>query len=424
MAVSISAPSNSLLLSLMIKRKEYNGTIAYITTYTKFKGNVYSIPMAFGVKIGARPKTIPFDRKAYGLEGTFISDDQKTAFDDTLARLASHRTSILGVHVGFGKTFLAIALIAHIGVKTLIIVPTSKKVLQNQWRSEVEKFIPGARVQLLQATTKIDSSCDVFIIGSHTVSRLARDLQFIPFVIVDELHLVLSSKGYENLLCIFPQYMLGLSATPYRLDGFNELVELFFGAFQVEKKLKRDYQVNVIFTPFKFKIEKTENGKLNWGSILNQQAIHEERNQLIADLICKNSNLKFLVLCKRVDQIKELSQKCREGGVGVQAVYGDIAPVKDRRTLVGSIQKLGVGFSDSSFNALIIASDVQDYFIQYFGRVLRRPDACPLIYDLVDDLGCIRKHYKAREEIYKTSGGKLKLWTLANLKNDILNIKS
>jgi superfamily II DNA or RNA helicase len=210
--------------------------------------------------------------------------------------------------------------------------------------------------------------------------------------------------------------MLGLSATPYRLDGSNKLIELFFGANQVFKKLSRDYTVNVIYTPFQFKMEKTERGTINWGAILNQQAVCEERNDLIADIICTNKSIKFLVLCKRVDQIKELSQKCRERGIAVQAVYQDIAPQKDSRTLIGSIQKLGTGFSDNTFRGLIIAADVQDYFIQYFGRVLRAPDTCPAIYDLIDDNQIMRQHFAERRAIYESSGGTLKTVRASSLK--------
>ena len=409
MSALVVDQKDDLLLSLMVQKVEYNKTITYIKAYEEFGARKVAIPLAFSIEknIPTLQPKFSLRRTLWPFEGDFNSAEQKCAFDDVLARLDARKTCILSVHVGFGKTFIALKLAAFIGLKTLIIIPTSKKVLQPQWCEEAARFIPSARVQLLQTRTEIDTSCDVFVIGSHTVSKIAGKLRFIPFIIVDELHLVLSSEGYKNLLHVQPKYLLGLSATPYRLDGSNKLIELFFGTYQVSKQLKRTYQVSVIMTPYNFKLEKTTEGTVNWGAVLNQQAEHADRNKLIADIICANRDLKFLVLCKRVKQIRELAQKCREGGISVQAVFEDIPPARDARTLIGSVQKLGVGFSDSSFGALILAADVQDYFIQYFGRVLRSPDACPTVYDVVDDCGLMKKHFKTRKEVYDKTGGRL-----------------
>ena len=37
-------------------------------------------------------------------------------------------------------------------------------------------------------------------------------------------------------------------------------------------------------------------------------------------------------------------------------------------------------------DALILASDLEEYFIQYLGRVMRREDVEPYIFDIVDIL--------------------------------------
>ncbi len=413
MSIIVRRPIDErLLLEHMIRKRDYAGNLTYVSAYKEQDSQRVSFPLCSALKHGFTPKLHKTaQRKAWDFKGTFRSPEQSAAFDAALKYLNDSHACILSLHVGFGKTFLALKLAAHIGLKTLIVVPTSKKVLQCQWHDEILRFMPDARVELLSSKSVLGDDCasDIFIASAHCVSKIWKKLTFIPFVIVDELHLVLSPKGFHCLLHLFPFFLLGLSATPYRLDGSNELVELFFGKAQVEKKLKRDYLVWVIQTAFKFKIHKTEKGKLNWGAILSEQANHEQRNRRIAQIVCENRGTKFLILCKCVDQIKILAQNCREGGVAVQAVYEDISPVKDERTLIGTVKKLGTGFSDSSFKGLIIAADVQDYFIQYFGRVLRDPADCPVIYDIVDDNHVMRKHFKARREIYVESGGKLEI---------------
>lgn len=407
MSIKISRPDHSLVLAFMIKRVDFTGANVYTRVYEQLSEHTYSFPFAAALKRGFRPPILRATREAWLFQGDFNSVAQKAAFDDMLTHLAQQRVCILSLRVGGGKTFVAIRSAAHIGLKTLIITPTSKKELQPQWGAEITRFIPAARVQFLQPKTTIDTTADIFIASSHTVYKIGAKLSFIPFVIVDELHLVLSAQGYKCLLHIQPHYLLGVSATPYRLDGTNEMIELFFGTNQVTCELQADYEVNVIFTPFEYTLEKSKNGRINWKAVLSQQADNDARNNLIADIIVSNQRVKFLVLCKRVSQIKTLTDKCHARGLEVQAVWGDLSPVRDDRSLIGSIQKLGVGFSDSTFSALIIAADAKNYYIQYLGRVLRRPDARPVIYDIVDNCFILFNHYREREQVYIDSGARI-----------------
>ncbi len=412
MSIQISRPDESLLLSLMIQKTSYKGTNVYIHAFEEIALNKYAIPFAFALKTGKIPKVSAETRAPLPFSGSFRTEVQRQIFVDTLTHLNVSRTCILAIPVGRGKTFVALCLAAFIGLKTLIIIPTSKKVLQLQWRDEIAKFVPQAKVQILASKSRALPETNIYIIGSHTVNKLASQIAAIPFVIVDELHLVLSDKGHTSLFALRPQYLLGLSATPYRLDGSNMLVELFFGRNQVSSVLEGRFVVHVIFTPFQYILEQGENGRLNWDYVLRQQAECDERNSIMADIICDRRPIKFLVLCKRVSQIKSISQKCRERDVAVQAVYDDILPVVDGRSLIGTPAKLGVGFSCSSFGALIVAGDCRDYYIQLMGRVLRSEDAHPDIYDFVDDCYNMKQHYKERLRDYLGAKGTIRSWQL------------
>ena len=403
MASIIRNPPETLLLSLMVKKTDNK----YLQAYNQISANKYSVPMAT-----SPPTSVAITSATSVSFLGNLREEQTQIYNEMLTTLTSTRTCILSVHVGFGKTVLAIKCCAELGLKTLIIIPTSKKILEHQWKEEIDRFIPNANTQILTSKSEISPTSLVHIIGSFTIAKLAQKLAVAAaelkwFVIVDELHLVLSEKGFKNLLYIFPQYMLGLSATPYRLDGSNKLVELFFGQTQVYKKLNRKYTVHAIFTKFTFELKQTTAGRLNWGDVLNQQAESPERNKYIAKIVCSNPYLKFLILCKRVVQIQAVAQECKNSGVEIQAVHDSMKPARDARSLIGSVQKLGVGFSDSTFDALIIAADIQDYFIQYFGRILRTMDKTPIIFDIVDNCGVMFAHYNVRKEIYKDSGGTL-----------------
>lgn len=409
MALCMKHLSEDLLLSLVINKSTYDGKLSYVRAFKEVSVNKYNIPFAFGLKNGygkvecqsthARPATNP----------PFRNSDQEAVYDEMLNQITTARACILAVHVGFGKTFLAIRLVAHLGLKALVVIPTSKKILQNQWKNEFKTFYPDISVQLLSSMDTIDDTANVYIVGTLSIKKLHTQLkERVKLVIVDEMHLALSDEGYKNLLLLFPMYLLGLSATPYRVDGTDKLVELFFGSHQVSRKLYREYFVKTIFTPFSFPLEKTEKGKVNWSKLLNTQAECVERNKFLTTIVVSNPNLKFLILCKRVAQIKDVRQMCLAMGVDIQAVYGNLLPIKDARSLIGHVSKLGVGFSDSSFNALLLGGDVQEYFIQYFGRVIREESSRPVIFDIVDSCHILRRHYSERERVYKESGGQIK----------------
>jgi hypothetical protein len=57
---------------------------------------------------------------------------------------------------------------------------------------------------------------------------------------------------------------------------------------------------------------------------------------------------------------------------------------------------------------LILASDVEQYFVQYLGRVFRREDTEPVIIDLVDNYSLLYKHFQTRNSVYIEHGGIVK----------------
>tara|TARA_B100001989_G_C24267493_1_gene329990 strand:+ start:181 stop:543 length:363 start_codon:yes stop_codon:yes gene_type:complete len=78
------------------------------------------------------------------------------------------------------------------------------------------------------------------------------------------------------------------------------------------------------------------------------------------------------------------------------------------RVLVATVQKAGVGFDHPKLDSLIIASDVEEYFIQYLGRVFRTQHTVPMIFDIVDNNSILLSHYYTRRKIYIQHGGIVK----------------
>src|SRR5690606_3871332 len=197
-----------------------------------------------------------------------------------------------------------------------------------------------------------------------------------------------------------------LSATPYRSDGMDLLIDMYFGLNKIIKSLYRKHIVYVVRTGFTPVMKIGRNGKPDWNSVIQSQSESVERMEIINKLVNKFINHKFLVLCKRVEQAK-LVKECISEPVSV--LYGSLNTYDQAsRILVATVQKAGVGFDDNTINALVLASDLQEYFIQYLGRCMRRPDVIPVVFDLVDNNCILEKHFKERIKVYEESGGEIK----------------
>ena len=53
----------------------------------------------------------------------------------------------------------------------------------------------------------------------------------------------------------------------------------------------------------------------------------------------------------------------------------------------------------------MLACDVEEYFIQYLGRIFRTKEGLPIIFDLVDNNSILNKHWNTRRKIYQDHGG-------------------
>jgi len=333
---------------------------------------------------------------------------QKEVKGEAIKLLNRKGTCIISLYTGGGKTATAINI--ALGIKLPVLIIISRLILMDQWESSLEKFCPSATVQKVTTKTKINPNAEFYIINAINLPKFSRDtFKHVGTLIVDELHLIGTEKLSNSLHYVFPRYAIGLSATPTRPDGMDSLLHAYFGKETVFRKLHRKHTVYRVKTGFKPVVEQTRLGNLDWNSVLNSQAASEERNDLIIRIIEHFSERCFLVLCKRVAHANYLVEqlKAREidttSLVGVQRRFDS-----NSRVLVATVQKAGVGFDHPRLNALIVAADLQEYFIQYLGRVFRTEEGEPVIFDLVDDFRVLETHYRQRRHVYLEHGGTIK----------------
>lgn len=366
---------------------------------------------------------IPFaygkSKKLKGIKGVYktidvpfvgeLREHQKEVKSEAISLLNTYGTTIISCYPGFGKTLSGIYLASKIKLQTLIVI--NLLVLKDQWIESIHKFCPTATVSFLDPSKTPDFTADFLIVNAINVCKFGREnLSTVGMVIVDEVHLIMSEVLSQSLFYMCPRYLLGLSATPYRQDGMDILLTLFFTEHRIVRKMFRKHSVFRITSGITPEVEYDRNGKVNWNSIIDYLSNNVERNNKIVDVIRKNNTKNFLVLCKRVSQAKYIHDKLLEVGESV-SLYVEKSTTfnKEARILVGTIKKLGVGFDHQKLDTLFAAVDLESYFIQYLGRIFRTPDGVePVVFDILDDNSILKRHYKTREKVYKETGGTIK----------------
>ena len=364
--------------------KEHDGERACVLAGT----NIKYYPMNFKVS-----KENSKDNKYYG----FSID-------------GNHRF-LLGDFTVTHNTITSISLFTSCKLKTLVIA--HRLVLINQWRDAFERFCPDARVTILDTKTVPDpANTDVWIVNAENILKFdVRVFSRVGFVICDEVHVLVAENVSRVLQHLFPRYLLGLSATPYREDGMNKLFDIYFGEDRIVRAMNHKHIVYKVNTGIKPPMAKGKTGRIDWNSIISAQATNPERNMLTVKILSEFSTRKFLVLVKRIAHGKELVKLLDAHGESVTSMLGTQKKFdKDARILVGTTSKLGVGFDHPDLDALCLAADVEAYFIQYLGRVFRKQDTTPIIIDMVDNNPILEKHFKTRKQTYEGVGGIVKTY--------------
>lgn len=379
---------NKLKSDLTIVQNPDTPAQKYFSTFdVDTEGKKYNVPFSYGQSILKKSDILPHNPIPHNI---ILRDQQVEIASEIINTFNSGalRSVILELPCGYGKTIIALFIAASLGGKTLIIV--NRKLLIDQWQITINHFFSDA--------------------GENFVVRMPRAAQTeenVNLLIVDECHQLMSEKNSVSVRKITPQYLIGLSATPYRPDHMNRLMALYFGSKNISRAFEEKYIVYKVNSRCPIPISKSASGRVDWNLILKTQSEIPARNDLIARIVKKFSDRCFIILVKRIEHANLLRDLLREEKVsvltGATQNYDE-----DSRVIIGTVSKIGTGFNFTRANALILAADVQEYFIQYLGRIFRVPDCTPIVFDIVDQNFILNKHYNVRKQLYLKNGAEIK----------------
>lgn len=340
---------------------------------------------------------------------------QPEAFAAGIKAFEEKGGGVLSLPCGYGKTTVALALSAHLKVRTMIVV--HKEFLANQWVEKIKEFCPGATIGRVQGDV-FDMEKDFVIAMIQTMCMREFDkraFDSIGLLVVDEAHHIGAPAFSQFMFKICPKFTLGLTATPERKDGLTRLLYWFLGPefFRIERTNQGATKVQVInYTDEAFKEAPpvTRFGQLNMAAMINIVTELEARNDLIVETAREafDDGRRVLILTDRREHCFELQK--RLGSNSALYIGGmkeaDLEISSKSPIVIATFQLAHEGLDIPVLDTVILATPKSD-IKQSIGRIMRETAGKlndPLIFDIVDHWSVFFAMYRKRLRVYREGG--------------------
>ena len=341
---------------------------------------------------------------------------------------------IISVPCGYGKTVIALYLIAKLGLKALVIV--HKEFLVNQWKERIKQFLPDAKIGRIQSNKIFIENYDIVIGMLQSVSMIDYDedtFSSFGFVIYDECHHLGAETFSKALLKTNFKYTLGLSATPKRIDGLTKVFQWQLGEICYLIKKRDDNNVDVKIINYESdaesynKIVLNYNKKPNAPRMINNICEHQPRTIMIVDNIIglSKEGRKILVLSDRRGHLKNIKELLDDKDVCSSGYYlggmkeEELNKTEEKDVILGTFSMASEGFDCKYPLDSIILTSPKSNIEQAVGRILRQDvkdrKFVPLVIDISDSFcSMFVSQGKKRIKFYESNKYNIKIFNKDN----------
>lgn len=295
---------------------------------------------------------------------------------------------------GTGKTYLSAFAVKKANPKRLLFLAHREQILKQACKT-FAKIIPDIQYGILSANHKDFHKPYLFA----TINMLSKEenlTQFTPthfdYIIIDETHRAGASSYLKILNYFQPQFLLGMTATPERTDGFD-IYQLFDHNIAYEIRLNQAMQENLLcpFHYFGITDITVDNQEINDNSTFNDLTTDARVTHIINQSQYygfSGERLRGLIFCSHIEEAQILSQKFNERGFHTIALSGKDSQEtrtnaihkleqKERSTgldYIFTVDIMNEGIDIPAINQIIMLRPTKSaiIFVQQLGRGLRK----------------------------------------------------
>ena len=295
---------------------------------------------------------------------------------------------------GTGKTYLSAFAVKKANPKRLLFLAHREQILKQACKT-FAKIIPDIQYGILSANHKDFHKPYLFA----TINMLSKEenlTQFTPthfdYIIIDETHRAGASSYLKILNYFQPQFLLGMTATPERTDGFD-IYQLFDHNIAYEIRLNQAMQENLLcpFHYFGITDITVDDQEINDNSTFNDLTTDARVTHLINQSQYygfSGERLRGLIFCSQIEEAQILSQKFNERGFNTISLSGKDSQEtrtnaihkleqKERSTgldYIFTVDIMNEGIDIPAINQIIMLRPTKSaiIFVQQLGRGLRK----------------------------------------------------
>jgi superfamily II DNA or RNA helicase len=312
-----------------------------------------------------------------------------------LAREEGVRKGLVIAATGVGKTFLA-AFDSKPFKKILFVV--HREEILKQAHDSFQLIHPKKSIGYLTGGRK-DADQDIILASVQTLSRASRMKEtFSPdwfdYIVVDEFHHA-AAATYRKVLDYFePEFLLGLTATPYRMDNEDILAlceDNLIYQVDIRSAINRD-----ILCPFRYYgvYDETDystiayrNGKYVEKDLEERFLDSLNRDELILSNYQKHAGRRTLGFCSSVAYAEHLAELFNDKGIAACAVHSGVESdvtlerskalkslADEEINIIFTVDMFNEGVDIPSLDTVMFLRPTESYtiFMQQLGRGLRK----------------------------------------------------
>jgi superfamily II DNA or RNA helicase len=338
------------------------------------------------VVAGAAPELL----SEYALEP---SELQREALDALafFREAKSWRKGVVVMPTGTGKTILSALDARRVGGKVLFLV--HRLDILSQSIAAYQKVWPDMKSGLLTGEVREnEKSCDVLFASKDTLRQPDQLLRFrrneFDYVVIDEVHHGQSPTYLDIIEYFRPKFMLGMTATPDRLDrkdifelfDYNKVYEIA-ASEAIERGLLVPYTYYGLTDDVDYSKIRYENNRYRVDDLERYLIIPERNAAILREYKEKGSGDKAIGFCVSIKHAERMAAYFTESGIVAAAIHSG-SPNRDQLITDFREDRIAVAFTVDLFNEGVDFPNVQvllflrpteskTVFVQQLGRGLR-----------------------------------------------------